>query len=163
MPTEPRGASSSLNKPPKLKVVLPDTSVLGQLTHPKHSKQLLPWLRRLARNRVEVRIPEVADYELRRELIRAGSQQSLRNLEDLGAKFGYLPITTTVMRRAAVLWATARNQGTPTADPKELDGDVILAAQGLLLIEAGYEVVVATTNVGHLSLFLPAKQWQDIE
>jgi predicted nucleic acid-binding protein len=145
-----------------LKVVLTDTSILGQLAHPKESARLLPWLRRLAKNKVEVRIPEVADYELRRELIRAGLVKSLHNLNQLKVTFGYLPITTAVMLRAADLWAAARHQGTPTADPRELDCDVILAAQGVLLIEAGYDVVVATTNVGHLSLFVSAKRWQDI-
>ena len=51
----------------------------------------------------------------------------------------------------------------PTAHPKELDGDVILAAQGLLVGEGGEEVVIATTNVGHLSRFVDAREWRDIE
>jgi len=56
------------------------------------------------------------------------------------------------MLRAAELWALARNRGTPTADPKELDGDVILAAQAEQV-----RAVVATDNVGHLSRFVQAK------
>ncbi|MEG4573384.1 hypothetical protein QUA56_11920 [Microcoleus sp. N3A4] len=51
----------------------------------------------------------------------------------------------------------------PTADPKELDRDVILAAQCLLVAEGGEEVVIATTNVGHLSRFVDAREWRDIE
>jgi len=51
----------------------------------------------------------------------------------------------------------------PTADPKELDGDVILAAQALLVSESGEGVVIATTNVGHLSGFVDDRHWRDID
>jgi hypothetical protein len=51
----------------------------------------------------------------------------------------------------------ARKRGKPTADLKELDGDVILAAQALQV-----DAIVATENVGHLSLFVEAKHWKDI-
>ncbi len=64
------------------------------------------------------------------------------------------------------MWADLRQNGRVTADPKELDGDVILAAQVIEVVEArGFsanDVVVATTNVGHLSWMLPAQQWQAI-
>ncbi len=43
------------------------------------------------------------------------------------------------------------------ADPKELNGDVILAAQA-----EKAEAVIATENVGHLSLFVEAKGWREI-
>ncbi len=56
------------------------------------------------------------------------------------------------MLKAAELWALARNRGTPTADPKALDADVILAAQTLQINGS-----VATENVEHLSLFVDAK------
>lgn len=45
----------------------------------------------------------------------------------------------------------------PTADPKDLDGDVILAAQAL---ESGG--IVATDNVGHLGRYVTAKNWRDV-
>ena len=61
------------------------------------------------------------------------------------------------------MWAESRQAKLPTADPKELDGDVILAAQGLLVGEGGEEVVIATTNVEHLSRFVDAREWQNIE
>ena len=69
----------------------------------------------------------------------------------------YQPLTTGIMRKAAQLWADARKKGHPTADPKELDSDVILAAQALY---AG--AIVATENVGHLSLFVESQNWRDI-
>jgi hypothetical protein len=39
---------------------------------------------------------------------------------------------------------------------------VILAAQAALLIGTGHSVVIATTNVGHLSRLVPADLWQHI-
>ena len=64
------------------------------------------------------------------------------------------------MRLAAELWAQARNTGRPTASDADLDADVILAAQALTLGVA--DVVVATTNPGHIARFVPAEFWQNI-
>ncbi len=86
----------------------------------------------------------------------------MRRLDQLKAVLPYAKITTEVMLKAAELWAEARRSGQPTSDPKALDGDVILAAQALLAGEGGDEVVVATTNVGHLVRFVSAKDWQEI-
>jgi hypothetical protein len=66
------------------------------------------------------------------------------------------------MRRAAGFWCQARQQGVPTADAKALDGDMILAAQAVVLAEQGHEVVIATANVRRLSGFTPAELWRDI-
>ncbi len=66
------------------------------------------------------------------------------------------------MLLAAQLWAEARLRGRPTAEPSALDGDVILAAQAILLENEGYKVVIATTNVGHLSQFIDAQEWRAI-
>ncbi|HWS84832.1 MAG TPA: hypothetical protein VN207_11310 [Ktedonobacteraceae bacterium] len=53
-------------------------------------------------------------------------------------------------------------QGMPTADNKALDGDVILAAQAAVLAAQGYEVVIATGNVNHLSRLANAREWRHI-
>jgi len=63
---------------------------------------------------------------------------------------------------AADYWAQARRQGQPTAHPESLDADVILAAQATVLSNAGYSVVVATDNPGHLARYVDAKPWQSI-
>jgi predicted nucleic acid-binding protein len=60
--------------------------------------------------RVQVFVPEIADYELRRKLlhlIRKGqaSRKSVERLEDLGKLLEYLPLDTETMRRAAALRA----------------------------------------------------------
>ncbi len=53
----------------------------------------------------------------------------------------------------------------PTADDMSLDADVIICAQYQLLAEEypGRYVVIATTNVKHLSRFTEAKEWPNIE
>lgn len=117
------------------------------------------WLSELMAGGGRVLLPEVADYEVRRELLRAGKVAGLAWLDILGQTLEYLPLTTSAMRRAAELWAEARRRGVPTADPHALDGDVILAAQALTL---GIEVVVATTNVSHLGRFVSAAEWPNI-
>ena len=70
-------------------------------------------------------VPDVCDYELRRELIRAGLSRSERRLDEMVAYFGMVTTTAEVWRQAAGLWAEARKAG--RADRKALDADVILA------------------------------------
>ena len=73
------------------------------------------------------------DYELWRELLRAGKTKGVAKLDSLKSVFNYLPLTTAFMLRAADLWAMARSAGVSTGDPRKLDIDVILAAQALAL------------------------------
>ena len=95
-------------------------------------------------------------------MIRAGTTRGLRGLDAIAATAVYVPITTDTMRQAPAFWAEARRRGRPTADPKELDADVILAAQAAIIERGGDQPVIATTNVGHLSLFADARPWQAI-
>lgn len=46
-------------------------------------------------------------------------------------------MNTAIMLQAAQFWAEARQRGIPTADPKALDGDVILAAQATMIEAEG--------------------------
>ncbi len=64
------------------------------------------------------------------------------------------------MLQAALFWAQARQQGQPTSGDKTIDGDMILVAQAVTL--GASDIVVATTNVGHLSRFVQADLWQNI-
>jgi predicted nucleic acid-binding protein len=118
------------------------------------------WLQALVRHGSRVLVPEIADYEVRRELLRANKVRGLARLDALAGLLEHLPLTTAAIRQAAIFWAQARQQGRPTADDKTLDGDVILAAQAMTL--GATDVVIATTNVGHLSRFAPTALWPDI-
>ena len=73
-----------------------------------------------------------------------------------------IPLTTQTMLKAAEFWAQVRKQGMPTADNKTLDGDVILAAQAAMLENDGHTVIIATTNVNHLSRLANARGWREI-
>ena len=144
-------------------VVFLDTGPLGLVTNPRRSPQSVAcaqWLQALVAHGIRVIVPEIADYEVRRELLRAKKERGLARLDALASRLEYLPLTTAAIRQAAVFWAQARQQGQPTADDKALDGDVILAAQAMTLGVA--DVVIATTNVGHLSRFAPAALWPDL-
>jgi len=131
-----------------------DTGPLGKICHPKQNQEITQWLTTLLANNVAVYIPEICDYELRRELIRAGFELSIQRLNQLEQTLTYLPITTETMHKAAELWAEARHLNLQTADDKALDGDMILSAQALQV-----EALIATENVGHLSRFAPANHW----
>lgn len=137
--------------------ILLDASPLSRICHPRLSLEITEWLFRLLKAGAEVVISEVADYEVRRELLRLKKKMSIRRLDALKRTLGYAPITTEIMLSAAQLWADARMQGKPTADPSALDCDVIIAAQAQQI-----NAVVATENARHLSLFVDARHWKDI-
>lgn len=142
-----------------------DTGPLGLVVHPRAEQNAAAneWLEDLLADGVDVYLPEIADYELRRGLLKIGSKKSIERLDALKETLVYLPIETETMLSAARFWADARRQGRVTAPPEALDGDVILAAQTIALeSDRALSPVVATTNVGHLSMFVAAEEWREI-
>jgi hypothetical protein len=142
--------------------VLLDASPLGLACgNPRRSQtaQCLNWIDDLLARGVSICVPEIADFEVRRELIRVGAIPSVIRLDALVIHRGliYAPITTAQMRRAAEFWADARNRGVPTAHPHALDADVILAACASTIGQPGDQVLVATVNVGHLARYCDAR------
>jgi len=146
--------------------VLLDTGVIGVACHPSRRVPFMAiweWLEALRGAGHTVVIPEIADYELRRELLRLGRLAAVATLDQLGADFLYLPLSSSTMRSTASLWAQSRQRGQITAHDHALDGDVILAAQALALAKQGERCVVATTNVRHLTWFVDARTWDSID
>jgi len=142
--------------------VVLDSGPLSLLCHPRnppHAAACRQWLAALRAAGRRVIIPELADYEVRREFIRRNSRRALSILDQWNTQLEYLPISTMAMRIAADLWAQVRNAGVPTAGPGALDGDVILAAQATAL---NVTIVVATENPGHLARFVPAELWSNV-
>jgi predicted nucleic acid-binding protein len=143
-----------------------DAGPLGLLANPTRSgpaQAAQSWARAKIADGHHLVVAEISDYEVRRELLRANRAAAVARLDAICAGFGYAPITTSVMRDAAQLWANARNSGQPTAHDHALDGDVILAAQARTLpVGRDEPVVVATTNTGHLALYVAAEVWGDL-
>ncbi|MDQ3812631.1 MAG: nuclease [Armatimonadota bacterium] len=151
------------------KIIVLDSGVLGLVTNPKATVQnqaCAAWLRTQVRQNAFIVVPEIADYEVRRELIRAGKTRGLRHLDAFINLTLYEPLTTAAMRLAAQLWAQARQSGRATAAPDALDGDVIVCAQALQVAarprHAGDDLVVATANPRHLRPFVTAEEWPNI-
>lgn len=148
-----------------MRLVVLDSGPLGMISHPNGRGRNLHchhWARDLVAAGVRVIVPEIADYEVRRELIRVGTSASLARLDAVRDWLDFTPINSAVMLRAAELWAEARRRGRPGAPPEALDGDCILAAQALLAPGPDDLVTVATENLGHLGLFVDARPWDQI-
>jgi predicted nucleic acid-binding protein len=144
-----------------------DAGPLGILTNPKRPPETvnaMTWAVTMIRAGHHFRVPAIADYEVRRELERAGKSTGLAALDawNSAAPDRYLPLSDSALRLGAKLWASARNAGTATADPKELDADVLIAAQALDTGVPPSDFIIATVNVGHLALFAPADLWTNI-
>jgi predicted nucleic acid-binding protein len=147
------------------RLIMLDAGPVGPLTRSprvREAQQCSDWLGDCLAAGAQVIVPEIADYEVRRELLRLRANAALRRRDLLGERLEYVPLTTVAMRRAAELWAQMRQQGQPTADPHALDADVILAAQAQLAAGPDDLLTVATTNVGHLERLVPAQRWEEI-
>jgi predicted nucleic acid-binding protein len=152
-----------------MKIIFLDSHPLSTLADPRVTPTVAAiagWAVSMLTAGHRIYVPEIIDYELRRELIRAGKTAALRELDALKSRLHYAPLTTNTMLLAADLWAQMRNSGTPTGDPKKLDIDVILAAQaiceGANLGLPGNEVIVVTSNVSHLARMVTANLWTNI-
>jgi predicted nucleic acid-binding protein len=149
------------------RIILLDSTPLGLLCrrrgHP-HGDACRRWLDSIELAGILVVIPEIADYEVRRELIRSGSGAGLGQLDNLTLTSLYDPLTTPIMRKAAEFWADLRRRGLPTAADAGLDADAILAAQAALIGNPGDIVIVATSNLRHLARFpgIDAQDWPSI-
>jgi predicted nucleic acid-binding protein len=150
------------------RIIVLDSGPLGLACGPskdrdEHGRFHL-WLKLAVIGGARVAIPEIADYEVRRELLRSGKERSIERLDRLrsGWKLDYIPIQTNHMRKAAELWADARGRGFPTATIAGLDADVIVAAQALLYVGENDTLTLVTSNERHLSRYLDARDWRAI-
>ena len=148
-------------------VIALDAGPLGLITHRKGNQEAeacRKWLASRIAGGSQVVVPAIADYEVRRELLRAGKTRGVSRLDDFlrVTTDRYLPPTSQAFRKAAELWAKVRNEGLPTAGNEALDADVLLVAQLLTSKYADETLIVATTNPKHIARFLDAREWQNI-
>lgn len=153
-------------------IVFIDSGVLGKLANPTKYGEIndcLECLYGLLARGVNVCSSQLCDYEVRRSMVLEARNKphltSLSNLNKLQGFINFLPVTSEVLLQAAELWASARSQGIPTADNKNLDADMIICSHWQMLTEEspGRYVVIATENVKHLSRFAESKNWRDIK
>lgn len=145
------------------RVLVLDTGPAGKIAHPRVDPNLAHWLVTCLAAGDTVVLPEIVDYELRRnfllEIARGHStfRRSIERLDQLRATLAFLPLNSSALLQSAELWAQMRVKGRPTADRHALDGDVILAAQALQV-----NGIVVTENMGHLSELIEARRWQEL-
>ncbi len=149
-------------------IVILDSGVLHTIVSTSTVKEVTDcqdWFYYLLSRSAKVITSSICNYEVKRELIRRKKVQEIKNLNQLKTLIDFLPVDEPTLELAAELWAEARNKGMPTADDMSLDADVIICAQYQLLAadNPGRYVVIATTNIKHLSRFTEAEQWQNIE
>jgi len=122
------------------------------------------WLLALKASAFEIVIPAIADYEVRRELIRINATTKLQNLDDLRTACMFQSIEKEALDRAAEFWAIVRQQGQPTASADDLDTDAILAGMATTIGQPNEQVTLATTNVEHLARFprIDARDWTTV-
>lgn len=97
--------------------LLLDTGVLGEICHPRRHADTRAWFRAAATTH-DLLVSELADYELRRELLRLGAVRSLARLDELVAAQA-LDEGAVVSRRTRSTfwrWGWARTPGL-TSDP----------------------------------------------
>ncbi|MDQ3814628.1 MAG: nuclease [Armatimonadota bacterium] len=125
--------------------------------------QCRQWISDCEAARHTVLVPAIVYYEALRELeLRQAAGQIARFKAFCLQSRRFFPLTTMHLETAAGLWGQARRSGRPTAAPQALDVDVILAAQALSLGLPTSDFIVATTNPGHLSQFVPCDLWTNI-
>lgn len=144
-----------------------DSGPLGLITHPQRSAEVIAvtdWLSSCLLRGWRVIVPAIVFYEVRRELLRAEKAFSAARLEAFAnaAPGRYLPLSDQALRLAAQLWAKSRQEGRPTAGSKDLDIDVLIAAQMLTFGAEASSAVIATTNPKHLAHFVHARLWNEI-
>lgn len=149
------------------RIIVLDAGPLGLASKPRgkgDADRCRAWIRALDEVGIRVVVPEIADYELRRELVRCGATAGLIRLDLLESVLDYAPITTRAMRQAAEFWAIVRRAGLPTADRHALDADCILAAQAAVLRGTEHDVTIATSNLSHLGRYpgIMAEPWSAI-
>ena len=149
------------------RIVLLDAGPLGLgCCDPSQSSsmKLRAWLDSRQSSGALIKIPAIADYEVRRELLRVRATAKLKRLAEIRERFELLEITREALEKAAEFWAILRQTGRPTAGDEALDADAILAGMAATMGQPGDSIVVATTNVKHLARFpgIDALQWDTI-
>lgn len=155
--------------------LLLDTNLLLRACHPKTHPDVRAWLQAWLDyagrvDGVEIVVPAVADYEARRGYLsevdrKDDERKALERLNELCGLLGVQQVSAKNFVDAAAMWAKARRAGRLTSGERDVDWDVLIAAQANELTEqtAGLRVVVVTSNAKHLKQHgADAKDWSEL-
>ncbi|RJP37471.1 MAG: PIN domain-containing protein [Phycisphaerales bacterium] len=148
--------------------LLLDTNLLMRVRHPTNHPDVKAWLQAWLDYAgrdvgVEIVVSAVADYELRRGYLseldrRDDERKALERLNQVCASCGVQQISARNFLDAAEMWAIARRRGYSTAGERDVDWDVIIAAQA-----KEFPAIVVTSNEKHLTRYgVDAKDWSEI-
>lgn len=135
------------------KVVILDSYPLGEICSPIRYAETRPLIQFLRASKIALRVAEITDYELRRELTLQKLQKGINNLNKFKQKREIIPIDSESLMIATELWAELRKTGQPTADKKNIDCDVIMVAQALKLRNQFKQIIILTIDVRDLIRF----------
>jgi predicted nucleic acid-binding protein len=157
-------------------IILLDSNILGLICNDNNSfneaRECQRWFYSLLARGGRLITSDISHYEVMRGLISSSIKMSkdvpgIKSLESLKTDglLEFLPVSTESFDLAAKLWAKASTSGQTTRDEKDIDFDIIISAQYQILCNEhpGQQVIVATTNLKHLSIFCEAANWQDIK
>ncbi|MCW5776140.1 MAG: PIN domain-containing protein [Phycisphaeraceae bacterium] len=155
--------------------LLLDTNLLIRACHPKSHPDvrawLQAWLERAGRlDGVELVVSAVADYEARRGYLseidrKDDERKALERLDELCALLGVQQVSADNFLDAAKMWARARRSGKSTASERDVDWDVLIAAQAkeMAAQPGAMPVVVVTKNAKHLKQHgAEAQDWREL-
>jgi predicted nucleic acid-binding protein len=155
--------------------LLLDTNLLLRACHPKNHPDVRAWLHAWLDHAgpskgVEIVISAVADYELRRGYLseidrKEDERKALERLDQLCALLGVRQVSAKNFSDAAAMWAKARRSGKSTASERDIDWDVLIAAQANEVAELPQSgpVVVVTRNKKHFEQHgAEAKDWDEL-
>ena len=101
-----------------------DANLLGLITNPRSTPESVAcaeWITACLLSLDRIFVSDITEYEVRRELIRAGKVQGIQSLDVFLATVRPLAVTREVLHKAAQLWAQARKGGFAGTDDKELE------------------------------------------
>jgi predicted nucleic acid-binding protein len=134
--------------------LLLDSGVLSEICHGKAERPVRAWFERISL-RHELFVSDVADYEVRRGLVRARALRGIALLDTMPGRCIRVAMDGTHWHRAAEIWARLANAGRIPA--KGLSGDTLLAAQALDL-----GATIVTYNLKDFAGIVSASIWTDV-
>lgn len=130
-----------------------DSGPLGEITNPRLRPHINQWIQFAKRNGIALRVAEITDYELRRNLMLEGLEKSIGNLNKFKQTKRFVPLTSEALLKACEIWAWLHSNGNATSHIKNIDADVILAAQALSQKKDFDQVIILTENLNHIPRF----------